>query len=98
MNIYFHIEYHTVFGEELVLTKAQTTTIVNEGYPDFFSSAQAWNFMSSAGYRATANTFYDPNDILLSFFGRANYDFDGRYSLSATVRADGSSRFMKGNQ
>ena len=85
-------------GEELVLTKAQTTTIVNEGYPDFFSSAQAWNFMSSAGYRATANTFYDPNDILLSFFGRANYDFDGRYSLSATVRADGSSRFMKGNQ
>ncbi len=87
-----------MIGEELVLTKSQATTIVNEGYPDFFTSKQAWNFMSSADYRATANTFYDPNDILLSFFGRANYDFDGRYSLSATVRADGSSRFLKGNQ
>ncbi len=85
-------------GEELVLTKSQSTTIANEGYPDFFSSKQAWSFMSSADHRAVANTFYDPNDILLSFFGRANYDFDGRYSLSATVRADGSSRFMKGNQ
>ncbi|MBR5700599.1 MAG: TonB-dependent receptor [Bacteroidales bacterium] len=85
-------------GEELVLTKSQATTLVTEGYPDFFSSTQAWQFMSSAEFMRTANTFYDPNDILLSFFGRVNYDFDGRYSLSATVRADGSSRFMKGNQ
>lgn len=28
-----------------------------------------------------------------SFFGRANYDFDGRYLFEANVRVDGSSRF-----
>ncbi len=31
---------------------------------------------------------------LLSFFGRANYSFADRYLLTATVRADGTSRFQ----
>lgn len=30
---------------------------------------------------------------LVSFFGRLNYSFDGRYMITATVRYDGSSRF-----
>ena len=32
-------------------------------------------------------------NTLLSAFGRANYNFDDRYLLTATFRADGSSRF-----
>lgn len=32
-------------------------------------------------------------DRMMSYFGRVNYDFKGRYLLTATVRADGSSRF-----
>lgn len=31
----------------------------------------------------------------LSFFGRVNYDFDGKYILSATMRADGSSKYQE---
>jgi len=31
---------------------------------------------------------------LLSFFGRANYDYDGRYLLQVSLRADGTSRFI----
>ena len=30
---------------------------------------------------------------LLSYFGRANYSYDGKYLVSAILRADGSSRF-----
>ncbi len=30
---------------------------------------------------------------MLSYFGRANYTYDNRYLLTATVRSDGSSRF-----
>ena len=33
-----------------------------------------------------------------SFFGRLNYSFKERYMLTATVRADGSSKFGKDNQ
>src|SRR5690606_18384098 len=35
---------------------------------------------------------------LMSFFGRANYNFKSKYLLTATMRADGSSKFVKGNQ
>ena len=35
---------------------------------------------------------------LLSYFGKAEYDYDGRYLASATIRRDGSSRFGKNNQ
>jgi len=35
---------------------------------------------------------------LASFFGRANYDFKGKYYLSGTLRRDGSSRFTGNNK
>lgn len=35
---------------------------------------------------------------LLSYFGKAEYDYDGRYLASATIRRDGSSRFGKNNR
>jgi TonB-dependent starch-binding outer membrane protein SusC len=35
---------------------------------------------------------------LISFFGRLNYEFKGRYIVSATVRRDGSSKFGPDNQ
>ena len=41
---------------------------------------------------------FDNTDELQSFFGRANYGFNDKYLLTATVRADGSSRFGTDNQ
>jgi iron complex outermembrane receptor protein len=40
---------------------------------------------------------YDKNE-LQSFFGRVNYSYDDRYFLTATVRADGSSKFGENNR
>lgn len=34
---------------------------------------------------------------LLSFFGRLNYSYDSKYLLTATIRADGSSKFGENN-
>ena len=44
-----------------------------------------------------ANTF-DNTDELQSFFGRVNYTINDKYLFTATVRADGSSRFGENNQ
>jgi TonB-dependent starch-binding outer membrane protein SusC len=44
------------------------------------------------------NTSTGPTEHLLSFFGRANYNFKGKYLLSASFRADGSSKFVAPNQ
>jgi len=35
---------------------------------------------------------------LASFFGRVNYNYESKYLLSATVRADGSSNFARGHR
>lgn len=37
-------------------------------------------------------------NYLVSFFGRLNYNFMGRYLLTATLRRDGSSRFSNDNR
>ncbi|HEY4206397.1 MAG TPA: TonB-dependent receptor, partial [Puia sp.] len=37
-------------------------------------------------------------DVLESYFGRLNYDYDGKYLLEATFRYDGSSRFAEGHR
>ena len=86
-----------LLGQEFILTKSNTLSSTIEGFPVFFDSQKAWNFMAS-GTPVASNNFYNPNEQLLSFFGRANYEYGGRYAVSATVRADGSSKFTKGNQ
>lgn len=43
-----------------------------------------------------SNVNYD--DKLLSFFGRVNYGYADRYLLTASLRADGSSKFGKNNK
>ncbi|MBQ6612116.1 MAG: TonB-dependent receptor [Alistipes sp.] len=62
-----------------------------------------WNYDSGEPYVAldsTAANYYisEPKTskseyILVSFFGRANYSYGNRYSVTATLRADGTSRF-----
>ncbi len=86
-----------LLGQEYIVTQSNTFSTMVENFPDFFDASMAWNYMST-GTAMTSNNYFDPDDRLLSFFGRANYEFGGRYSVSATVRADGSSKFTKGNQ
>lgn len=51
----------------------------------------------SNGTNQTAGGF-EIYSALSSYLGRVNYDFDGRYLLTATVRRDGSSRFAPANR
>ncbi len=41
---------------------------------------------------------YVGSQALYSFFGRAIYDYNSKYSLTASIRADGSSKFADGNK
>lgn len=38
------------------------------------------------------------DNTLMSYFGRINYNYDSRYYVTATMRADGSSKFAKNNR
>ena len=60
---------------------------------------QNTNFFQAASVNpAASGTNYFWERGLLSLMGRATYSFDNRYSLTATVRRDGSSVLSPGNQ
>lgn len=86
-----------LLGHEVIQVKSNSAQEVVWGFPDFFTSQQAYKLVSQGGSYLYSNT-YDPDRKLLSFFGRINYDFKGKYLASATFRADGSSKFAKGNR
>ncbi|AEL27887.1 SusC/RagA family TonB-linked outer membrane protein [Cyclobacterium marinum] len=61
------------------------------------AESQSYHQLGDASQITGANT----NLIqwtLLSFMGRLNYDYQGKYLMTATLRADGSSRFGKNNR
>lgn len=96
-----HNEDHAVtalLGEEMTITQTNLYTTMTDGFPTFFDAQKAWYFMSSGAYVNQKSNYYSPDDKLLSFFGRVNYDYLHRYSLGFTLRADGSSKFARGHR
>ena len=87
-----------LLGQELTITKSNTLTMMVDGFDPTYDAIKAWNFMSSASNPSSTNNYVNPDDKLLSFFGRVNYDYKHRYSIGATVRADGSSKFARGHR
>lgn len=70
----------------------------------FTSSASVKGYSSNAmPYLNRDTVFNKPSSYqdqwgLLSFFGRATYDYDQRYLASLSLRADASRRFRPGKQ
>ena len=84
-------------GQELIKMKSNTDTDEVRYYPTQFTSSQAFT-LSSQGTAYSTNKFINADDVLLSYFGRVNYDYQSKYLVSATFRADGSSKFAKDNR
>lgn len=88
---------NAMIGHEWIITKSKKLTNIVHGFPETFTAADAWK-LTSMGTPFSIDNFYNPDDKLLSYFGRINYDYQSKYLVSATFRADGSSKFAKGNQ
>ena len=86
-----------LLGHEYVITKKHTNLDETHGFPTDFNSTTAWN-LSAQGNPYTIDDSYSQDDKLLSWFGRANYNYKDKYLLSATFRADASSKFADGNR
>lgn len=89
---------NVLLGQEYIITEQRTFNTWVDGLPDFYTAEQAWAFMGAGSNASSSNMNYAADDILLSYFGRINYDFKGKYMLSATMRGDGSSKFSKGQK
>ncbi|MFD0990098.1 SusC/RagA family TonB-linked outer membrane protein [Mariniflexile jejuense] len=84
-------------GEEMIISKSNEVSSEIQGLPKFFDFDTSRN-LTSQGIPQNVDNFYSPDDKLLSFFGRVNYGFKNRYLITATYRADGSSKFLGDNQ
>src|SRR5690606_39570055 len=74
-----------------------TTTFVNRLFPTV-SQNEAVAPLTGLPVEAIAGDYFDYTDELQSFFGRAEYSMNNKYILTATLRADGSSRFGPNNR
>ncbi|MEQ8238973.1 MAG: SusC/RagA family TonB-linked outer membrane protein, partial [Cyclobacteriaceae bacterium] len=83
-------------GHELLFSETNQFESEVQGFPVLFNSDEAFK-LSSQGTAIYTDINFSPDDKLVSFFGRANYDFKERYLVSAVYRADGSSRFRGSN-
>lgn len=87
-----------MLGEELNEVNEQQLNLSATSFPKYIDAVGALSMMQLAGKTEPINTVHKPAEKTSSFFGRANYDYRGKYLVSATLRADGSSKFAPGNQ
>ncbi len=73
---------------------------VTAGYDYQYWKSSTPSYLTKSAQGTTLSTVKasDYRHTLLSYYGRVNYSFDGRYLLTATVRRDASSRFSKDNR
>ena len=88
---------NAMVGHEYVITKKRVNTDMLEGFPDTFDFDAARK-LTVQGHPYSVQDAYSPDDKLLSFFGRVNYDYASKYLASFTFRADASSKFSKDNR
>lgn len=86
-----------LLGQEYLNQDEKILTNTIHGFPTDFGFEDALN-LTSLGTPFLSDNYYAADDKLLSFFGRANYDYKSKYLLALTFRADGSSRFGEGNR
>jgi len=94
---------NVLLGQEIYQTKNNSFSTTNYWYPAEMSADQVFaQFQSSQPPTAASvqpnPTSYEGWTKLLSFFGRANYSYDGKYIATFSLRADGSSKFADGNR
>ena len=96
-----------LLGNEVLANKSNSSKMTGAGYPTEFDMDRAFGLFNMYNMK---DDFYDntkkvsdfSNSIgepkhTLSWFGRVNYDYLGRYLFTATFRADGSSNFAPNN-
>ncbi|MXV14475.1 SusC/RagA family TonB-linked outer membrane protein [Hufsiella ginkgonis] len=88
-----------LLGQEILDDKDKTYYLQNRLFPFGISPERAFANMSLGTTPAGGSTSTEsPHVRTASFFSRVNYAYNSKYLLSLSLRADGSTKFSKGNQ
>lgn len=104
LNIHF---YNTLSWQKEFASQHNVSAMLGYGYDKFHRKrfdAQVTGYLDGAlpaldaGTERLSINGHTEEDVLMSYFGRLNYDFKDKYLLEATFRYDGSSRFASGRR
>jgi iron complex outermembrane receptor protein len=96
------LEFYLNYAKDIASIDSRVDVLAGYSYQDFLD--KIYNYADYNAYGdliagSEPNFATDrPQYTLLSYYGRLNYSFKGRYLLTATVRRDGSSRFAEENR
>lgn len=65
---------------------------------EYDDNSTAYSYFTNPGDNLTIPAINKSKNVLVSFFGRANYSYKDKYLLTATLRADASSKLAKENR
>ena len=98
------LNYRNKFGKHSVNALAGIEAIKESGKgktitrSSFLNEDDDFVLLSNGIASPAVDDAFDGSTSLFSIFGTVNYDFDGKYFVTATVRNDKSSRFVGDNQ
>ena len=88
---------NVLVGQEWSSTKKTTRTSTSVAFPASFTIQDVLS-NTSVGTALSNEVNIAAQDNILSYFGRINYTMADKYLATFTLRADGSSKFGKGNR
>ena len=103
----FTLDYDNNFGDHNINLMAGYSFQEAEGdgfsanNSSFLNDDFGWNNIGAGNYLKEGKAGLSSNHWkanLIGFFGRVNYNYDGRYMVSASLRREGSSKFGENNK
>ncbi len=88
---------NVLVGQEWSSSKENDYYSATINFPIDYTISEVLAHQGAGEAQPNANTI-GAEDNMASFFGRINYTYADKYLLTATFRADGSSKFAKGNR
>ena len=86
-----------LLGQEIQTKQTKETFMKNRYFPRYITADKALNNMNLGRPWENTTSLSTP-ERTASFFGQANYNYDHKYLVSVTMRADGSTKFAPGEQ
>jgi TonB-dependent starch-binding outer membrane protein SusC len=87
-----------LLGEETLDSRIETHSSLFRDFPNYTTHDAAFDNTSLGNSFTGYPRLRKARATLLSFFGRASYDYKNKYYVSFNLRADGSSKFGDGNK
>ncbi len=101
-EIFPSLKLNAVAGYEFTRFNNKGFSLTGNGVPGTGFGNFGLDYSNYIQYSAVNNrsisSFEDPSSELRSFFGRSIFDYKEKYLLTATLRADGSSKFGENNR